>query len=377
MENIRLDDHATSSIGEDRISQLPDSVINRILFFLPAKDAARTSILSKAWLHEWNSLPIFSFRSNVLRQNLLNPMVFPVLMLTSIWIMSISLWKSSMITRPGLPLATFASNSFSVLELKACALTPEVLGDNHKLPCLRELSLSQVILDDQMVQSLLANCPSLETFILESGAGAVENVSLRHLPKLRKVWIAGVRVVVIEAINIQKLHCRFREPHISLEGLKISSQKLRHLTLCTMPRVGPMEVDVDAPNLRSYNSHIIGAEVAPFSVSFNTLRPIEAKLNVWGIDNLSAQSFIGLQNYLPLFKFNVLKIYVYSDVVCETLILIYNELQFSLDKLISREEDPQCCSNCRTKCWWHHLKAMKMGKIVGIGYEDGENCWNE
>lgn len=45
----------------DRISQLPDPILQHILFFLPAKDAAQTSVLSKTWLKVWNLLPIFTF----------------------------------------------------------------------------------------------------------------------------------------------------------------------------------------------------------------------------------------------------------------------------------------------------------------------------
>ncbi|KAK8992726.1 hypothetical protein V6N11_048796 [Hibiscus sabdariffa] len=53
-----------SNETSDRISQLPEHIILRILFFLPAKDAVRSSILSKTWLSVWKSLLIFSFSSD-------------------------------------------------------------------------------------------------------------------------------------------------------------------------------------------------------------------------------------------------------------------------------------------------------------------------
>ncbi|KAM3357956.1 hypothetical protein P3S68_020887 [Capsicum galapagoense] len=42
--------------GEDRISELPANVIDRILELLPVKDAAKTSILSKNWRYNWAML---------------------------------------------------------------------------------------------------------------------------------------------------------------------------------------------------------------------------------------------------------------------------------------------------------------------------------
>ncbi|CAI0458471.1 unnamed protein product [Linum tenue] len=45
----------------DRISNLPDGAIERILVFLPIKDAAKTSLLSRYWRHRWRSIPQLVF----------------------------------------------------------------------------------------------------------------------------------------------------------------------------------------------------------------------------------------------------------------------------------------------------------------------------
>lgn len=45
----------------DRISCLADSILHHILSFLPAKDAVRTSVLSKEWQKLWISLPYLNF----------------------------------------------------------------------------------------------------------------------------------------------------------------------------------------------------------------------------------------------------------------------------------------------------------------------------
>nr|XP_009782258.1 PREDICTED: putative F-box/LRR-repeat protein At4g00320 [Nicotiana sylvestris] len=45
----------------DRISQLPEPILQHILSFLVVKDAARMSTLSKIWNSEWNSLSYLDF----------------------------------------------------------------------------------------------------------------------------------------------------------------------------------------------------------------------------------------------------------------------------------------------------------------------------
>ncbi|XP_026408576.1 F-box/LRR-repeat protein At4g14103-like isoform X1 [Papaver somniferum] len=50
-----------SSSEEDRISNLPDSIIYHILSFIYTEDAAKFSVLSKRWRSIWKSLPVLNF----------------------------------------------------------------------------------------------------------------------------------------------------------------------------------------------------------------------------------------------------------------------------------------------------------------------------
>ncbi|PNX95241.1 F-box/LRR-repeat protein [Trifolium pratense] len=47
---------------EDQLSNLPKIILHNILSWLPEEDAARTSVLSKAWLETWYTFPNLSFR---------------------------------------------------------------------------------------------------------------------------------------------------------------------------------------------------------------------------------------------------------------------------------------------------------------------------
>lgn len=51
-----------NSLGAmDRISSLPQDLLNRILVRLPLRDAVRTSILSSQWRFAWSKIPVINF----------------------------------------------------------------------------------------------------------------------------------------------------------------------------------------------------------------------------------------------------------------------------------------------------------------------------
>lgn len=49
---------------EDRISDLPADLIDKILLLLPIRDAARTSALARNWRYQWKSIPELVFSGN-------------------------------------------------------------------------------------------------------------------------------------------------------------------------------------------------------------------------------------------------------------------------------------------------------------------------
>ncbi|XP_071705196.1 FBD-associated F-box protein At3g52670-like [Rutidosis leptorrhynchoides] len=49
------------NLAADRLSSLPDDIINKILSYIETKDAIKTSILSSRWKYTWKSIPHFNF----------------------------------------------------------------------------------------------------------------------------------------------------------------------------------------------------------------------------------------------------------------------------------------------------------------------------
>ncbi|XP_026384852.1 F-box/LRR-repeat protein At3g58900-like [Papaver somniferum] len=52
-----------SEVVEDRISNLPGSILHHILSFVGTRNAARTCVLFKRWMYIWRSIPILKFQN--------------------------------------------------------------------------------------------------------------------------------------------------------------------------------------------------------------------------------------------------------------------------------------------------------------------------
>ncbi|KAM1164438.1 hypothetical protein ACFX13_024591 [Malus domestica] len=53
--------HNEQKCSIDRISDLPNDVLYRILSLLPVNSIAQTSVLSRRWEYLWTSVPILDF----------------------------------------------------------------------------------------------------------------------------------------------------------------------------------------------------------------------------------------------------------------------------------------------------------------------------
>lgn len=55
----------------DRISALPEPLLQHIMSFLPSKDAVRTRLLSEIWEKAWCTFPVLNFDEDLFERELL------------------------------------------------------------------------------------------------------------------------------------------------------------------------------------------------------------------------------------------------------------------------------------------------------------------
>ncbi|KAK4732443.1 hypothetical protein R3W88_025431 [Solanum pinnatisectum] len=184
---------------------LPIYLIHKILSYLSFTEATRLSILSKTWLQACSTLPNLEFtikyRNNMkIVDNIMERYrdgKIPI--------------EKELVLR--------GSN------LKNVSLSSGVVKCNS----LRKLTLSDVVLDENMLQTLFNSCPFIVSFIFDSCYGLKKIELLNNLQKIKSVliWKAGNQLV------------------------KIQAPTLEHLSYVTEPETSPKLDIVDAPNLVS------------------------------------------------------------------------------------------------------------------------------
>ncbi|PON68673.1 LRR domain containing protein [Trema orientale] len=246
----------TPRLGVDRISTLPDPLIQHILSFLPTFDVVRTSVLSKQWRHIWYSVPTLCFSysttdiygpktrkefykyiNNCLKQRKLCGMrriVDPVI--TSFKLaMKVRPYGKSVAHRLNKWLASAVESKVKELYLYLESESPSYVHHYHyclpetvvnsryltimelegtelstytfSLPSLKTLSLTYVLLSDDGLNKLLLGCPSLEKLVLYKACGyclcngRFRSLSLKYL-EIDKIRYLAVQV---EAINLESL----------------------------------------------------------------------------------------------------------------------------------------------------------------------------
>ncbi|KAL9145561.1 hypothetical protein ABFS82_13G052300 [Erythranthe guttata] len=297
----------------DRISELPNDVLRKILYFLSQKEATRTSVLSKQWRYIWCTRPNLDFTYTppsredgyyyrVRGRNRENKKKFltivdntlqryhdqdvcveefhlstslgnldyesvpflekwsPVLKNTGTKKFHLSILSEHCPGRVELPPVVFGSESLQLLHVERFLLDEKSIERLVPLKHLKSLTLQRVSIKDEVIlRKIISNCPSIEILdvhgILSFKRLKVVN-DLRSLKKLKFYFDLLGRKSDEELCSIE-IH------HPSLETINISNgveSSLCHLSSCEFPSLENLEffycdglkgirVFIDAPNM--------------------------------------------------------------------------------------------------------------------------------
>ncbi|CAL1392425.1 unnamed protein product [Linum trigynum] len=154
----------------DRITDLPADVIQRILVFLPIKDAAKTSILSRKWRHQWRGI-----KELVLQ-------------------LSTELYKVHS--------SLFSALHLETLELGCCEITPPSWSVGFSK--LTNLQLVGVTLPYDFFENFLPKCPMLEHLVVVCCDGPAGELQIMA-PYLKDFIFVGSKDVFIKCSTLPLL----------------------------------------------------------------------------------------------------------------------------------------------------------------------------
>lgn len=227
----------------DMISELPDPILQHILSFLPIKQIVQTTILSKRWTHLWFTFPSFEFDTNFFefeenkKLQLINFVEqtlkqlkclrkfklqtdFPELDSATVvdrwidYVLESGVRELEIVVtvengkRYNLPRRVFANQSLTVLTVGDCNLyTP---FDGFKLLNMKRVSLLGVFAEDEIVKTLVSNCPFIEHIKLNSCLG-LRSLWLCETNELITMEVqnnSGLYELGIKAMNLQAFELR-------------------------------------------------------------------------------------------------------------------------------------------------------------------------
>lgn len=276
----------------DRISELPEPILHRIMSFLPFDQLVQTSVFSKTWLRAYLTFPALeidekcpkhlhwekvrkarTYWEKVLQFRHRNMISIDKLTLRT---SGESAWRLASICilyaiennvkeldlehfLPSgiwfdLPEMVLYSKSLKVLKLEGCKL--ESLRNDVSLS-LRKLSLSEVYADDQVMNNLVAQCPLIEDLEFDrcEGFKTLDIASCKNLKGLSFLgrgsftvtdgWLRSQipRLPLLERLRI--FLCG------NIKSINIFSPRLKILGIHSCDKLD--EVKLDTPNLNKFN----------------------------------------------------------------------------------------------------------------------------
>ncbi|TMW82097.1 hypothetical protein EJD97_006847 [Solanum chilense] len=222
---------------DDRISELPDSLLLQILSLLPTEEAFTTCILSKRWQYLWTSLDSFffspkrywertkgfrSFVDYVLSHSTASKFDKFELHCSSLYThkSQISRWLTFAVKKNVqhvviyshppyiMPQTFFTCSSLITLHIAKCSLVSDIV---IAWKSLKTIKLEGMAVVDAEINNLLSGCPALETIVFNS--------------------VGGFRRLEINSLNVKTLILEGYCVNNSGHTFEICAPYLQHLEL--------------------------------------------------------------------------------------------------------------------------------------------------
>ncbi|XP_026382189.1 putative F-box/FBD/LRR-repeat protein At1g78760 [Papaver somniferum] len=253
------------SEAEDRISNLPASLLHHILYFVPTCDAARASVLSKRWKYIWRSIPSLHFEFEGSSQvNKFMNFVDTALELhdeSNIeefflesdvhlsepqirkWISTAISHKVEVLTlilnqeNPiSMPSSIYTCESLT--NLKLCSSPGICFPEYISFPRLRRLMLIGVeFIDECWNEQLFSNCPVLEILCMVSCTWS----------DMKNFCISNPALKFLLILNVEEedgfLNCVLKIHAPSLESLTYKGRPAKDYALSSIPKLVEVHID--------------------------------------------------------------------------------------------------------------------------------------
>ncbi|XP_074313916.1 putative F-box/LRR-repeat protein At4g15060 [Silene latifolia] len=215
---------------QDKISQLSDDILLKVLSTLDLKNAVKTSILAKRWKYLWTWLPVLDFDYKILSDNFkpqryinwVNQVVYGHrdLYISKFRVFFCSLWGSEVSQVEKWARFAFSKRVEDLdlnLDLKLLASTKTSrfsLGldllkhpQNNGIINLKSLCLSCVDLSDEVLEFILLHCHLLEQLYVKSSETLHRlNIVSDKLKRLTLIYCIYLKQLQIDAVNLISFH---------------------------------------------------------------------------------------------------------------------------------------------------------------------------
>ncbi|XP_058192017.1 F-box/FBD/LRR-repeat protein At1g13570-like [Rhododendron vialii] len=181
----------TCDSNSDIISLVPGNIRENIIMCLPIQDAVRTSLLSRKWRYVWSKLPQLVFDDKFYRhvygttnaELLMIDQLIRFVSNNDIQDFALHIWQGVY----KLPSSLYSCLQLRHLKLHSCILKPPPGFEGFAR--LISLDLCDVAIADDILSSLISNCPLLEDLRLQS-SNSLHSLEVAG-PNLRKVLCEG------------------------------------------------------------------------------------------------------------------------------------------------------------------------------------------